>query len=175
MSELLIQYGGSVTHLKAYWRVTAMSTNLMLYSDVLHASSDACGFKPRRYCESGTLDISLYLCNWQSNVIKIPMVNISFTELVSFKITVTVETHTWPFLISLNSPVMLHLFWLCALSDLDSREIATRPALSRELQFQVECRSWFHVMQFIMTQRFGQSLTSLIQRGERYLTATKSC
>ena len=123
----------------------------------------------------GRLNTSLYLCNWQSNVVKIPTVNISFTEFVSFKITVTVKTHTWSCLISINWSVMLHLFWLCAMSDLDSREIATRPALSRELQFQVECRSWFHVMQFIMTQRSGQSLKSLIQKGERSLVATKSC
>lgn len=50
---------------------------------------------------------------------------------------------------------------------LESRGTATRPVLSKELQFHRECRSWFHVTPFIMIQKFIQILKSSIQRGER--------
>lgn len=47
---------------------------------------------------------------------------------------------------------------------LESRGTATRPVLSKELQFHRECRSWFHVTPFIMIQKFIQILKSSIQR-----------
>ena len=62
--------------------------------------------------------------------------------------------------------MLLFFLGLLYLFALDSREIATRPVLSKECTFLKECRSWFQSMQFIMTQRFGQSLKNLIRRGE---------
>ena len=60
------------------------------------------------------------------------------------------------------------LLFLCIIYDCtsDSRETATKPALSKVSKFHKECRSWFHVMLFITTQRFTQIPKSLIQRGE---------
>ena len=64
------------------------------------------------------------------------------------------------------------LLFLCIIYDCtsDSRETATKPALSKVSKFHKECRSWFHVMLFITTQRFIQIPKSLIQRGEITVT-----
>ena len=52
---------------------------------------------------------------------------------------------------------------------IDSREIAQRHALSKECTFPKAYRCLFHVMRFIMTQKFIQSLKSLTQKGKVFV------